>query len=112
MRVFIVLLLLIFVVTLVGVVGVRVASRAETFRLGLICGVAASVPASILARFLMRRQSHIAYAPPAPAYPPVYIVNGAPVPPPRPAPDYPPLTNPQTAQAAQPRYRVIGEEGE
>jgi hypothetical protein len=112
MRAFLVLLVLAFVVTLFVVVGVRVSSHSHTFLVGLVCGMAASVPASILAHLLGRRQTQPDPASAAPHYPPVYIVNGALPPPARPAPDFPPRTNPELSGAPRPRYRVIGEEGE
>jgi hypothetical protein len=112
MRWFLVLLAVAFVVTLFAVVGVRVASHGQAFLVGLVCGIAASVPASILAHALGRRQIVQPHASLAAPYQPVYIVNGAPAPPQRPAPDYPPMINPQPANDPRPRFRVIGEEGE
>lgn len=110
MRWFLSFLVLAFVVTLVAVAGVRASREGAAFTLGMACGGAASVPASMLALYLVRR------AEPAqqqqekrPAYPPVMIVNGPMPQREQPLPDFPPLRQPEAPTTSGPRYRVIGE---
>jgi hypothetical protein len=112
MRWFLFLLGLLFVVTLAVVIGVRVQSQGHAFVLGLACGGAASVPASLLALHLTRRSGREQAQPARRSYPPLVIWNGPP-PPSRPLPpDYPPLSQRQGSGQPAPRYRVIGGEEE
>lgn len=108
MRWFLSFLALAFIVTFVAVVGVRASRQGEAFVLGVACGAAASLPASMLAFYLTQRAEspQKPQQETRPAYPPVLIVNGPTSPRQQPLPDFPPLTRPQTSA---PRYRVVGE---
>ncbi len=107
MRWFLSFLALAFIVAFVAVVGVRASGQGEAFVLGVACGAAASLPASLLAFYLTQRTEAPQQPQQAtrPAYPPVLVVNG-PAAPRSPLPDFPPLTRPQTSP---PRYGVVGE---
>jgi hypothetical protein len=111
MRWFFLFLAVAFIGTLAAVIGARASMEGGAFTLGLACGAAASLPASLLAIYLERRVEPAQPAKPKEpqAYPPVVIING-PAPSRQQAlPDFPPPIQ-AGAQASGPRYRVIGDE--
>jgi hypothetical protein len=112
MRWFMLFLAAAFFGTLTAVAGARAVVEVQSFVLGIVCGLAASIPASVLAFFLSRTPA-APVAPPEPqnerGYPPLVIVNGpAPARAQRP-PEFPiPATHESAGPA--PRYRVVGDE--
>jgi len=112
MRWFLLFLALAFVATFLLVIGVRVSREGHSFIVGVACGAAASVPASLLALYVARRGEPAQGTQPKVAYPPLVIVNGPTPPRQQPPPDFPPLSRRDTAATPGPRYRVIGGEGQ
>jgi hypothetical protein len=110
MRWFFLLPTVTFVGTILAVVVSRASMEGSSFLLGLVGGIAASVPASILAFILANRtggaakSDHSAQQP----YQPLVIVNGGGLP--RPQPPLPDLPLPAPGPVDTPRYRIIGEE--
>jgi hypothetical protein len=107
--------LIVFVVTLAVVVGQRMSSDAMAVVVGIICGVAASVPTSLLIVFVTGRRWREARGEESGQrlpYPPVVVVNPGPasggVVNPHPGAYLPPPSPP----AAPRQFRVVGEEGE
>ena len=111
MRWFATFLVSAFIVTFVATVGVRASRQGEAFALGLACGGAAGLPASVLA-FCLTQNAKRPGAPRQemrPAYSPMLVVTGPAAPVQRVAPDFPPLLRPQPAPRPAPCYRVVGE---
>lgn len=71
------LVLVAFVVTLAVVVGQRMSVDAMAVVVGVVCGVAASIPTSLLVLLATRRREQVEAQPRqmGPGYPPVVIVN-------------------------------------
>jgi hypothetical protein len=113
-----ILAIIAFTVTLAIVVGDRLHSEALAVVVGIVCGVLASVPTSILLLILMRRltteppnRSQQHHQPPAP-YPPVIVINpnaGPQSQPPNPFFD-PPENRP--AGYLPREFKIVGEEDE
>ncbi|MBN1953819.1 MAG: hypothetical protein JW900_02105 [Anaerolineae bacterium] len=65
-----------FAVTLAAVVGQRLGEEAMAVIAGVVCGVGASIPTSLLIVWMTRRRHEQASLPPSPGtYPPVVIVQ-------------------------------------
>lgn len=99
-------------VTLALVVGLRLNEQGNAFTLGLLCGLAASLPASLIAHYLGRAADEPAgsFKAPQPApYPQVIIVSGQPQRQAPLVPDFPPLYGQQELERA-PHIRVIGQQ--
>lgn len=111
MRWFVLFLGAAFIGTLAAVVGSRAVAEAQTFVLGIVCGVAASVPASILAFYLARPQAPVAPVEPRQerAYPPVVMVSAPPTARSALAPTFP-MPGAADVMLPAPRYRVVGDE--
>jgi hypothetical protein len=110
-----VLLLLVFVVTLAVVVGERMSTDAMAVVVGVVCGVAAGIPMSVLLMLALRRRDREAqeamYAQTKAQYPgpnpPVVVIQGG-----APAANLPPPYYPVHTTVDEPthrRFRVIGE---
>ena len=129
-RQFLYLCLLAFVVTLAAVIGWRLSDQAMTVIIGVVAGVAASIPTSLVVVSLALR-SHVLFEPLPASAPSGYASEPAPVPPqiivvhPAPAPAAPPAqrsltvlpayADPQaTALNGQPQgprqFTILGEE--
>lgn len=115
MRRVIALAIIAFTVTLGIVVGNRLSSEAMAVVVGIVCGVLASIPTSILLLIVVRKLTAEPAQPPQqrqPAYPPVIVINpnaGQPNQLPNPFYD-PPASRPA---GYLPRdFRIIGEEDE
>jgi hypothetical protein len=76
--------------------------------MGVGVGVATSVPASLLAFYVTRRDDRQSEPVEQPGYRPLVIYND-PARPGMPLPDYPPLSGRESPPGAQTRYRIIGE---
>jgi hypothetical protein len=114
-----VIVLVAFAVTLAVVVGGRMSTDAMAVVVGVVCGVAAGIPMSVLLMLALRRrdreseeslrtQTDARYAAPAP--PVVVIQGGTPA-----ASNLPPPYYPMHAAMAEPvhrQFRVIGEDEE
>ncbi|MFQ5855808.1 MAG: hypothetical protein ACE5LU_09225 [Anaerolineae bacterium] len=105
-----------FTVTLGIVVGNRLSTEAMAVVVGIVCGVLASVPTSILLLILVRRLTTEPSQPPQhhqqTAYPPVIVISPGAGQSDR-SPDY--LFDPPTSRPAGylPRdFRIVGEEDE
>ncbi len=99
-----------FAVTLAVVVGQRLSVDAMAVVVGVVCGVAASIPTSLLVLLATRRREQGVEQRPAagPGYPPVVIVNpGVSAGPGMGGPYLPPVAGPS---AAPRQFRVIGAE--
>jgi hypothetical protein len=114
-----VLLLLAFAVTLAIVVGDRMSTDAMAVVVGVVCGVAAGIPMSLLLMLALRRRDRDAEGPlraqmdaryAAPAPPVVVIQGGIPATSNVPPPYYPMHT--AVAEPTQRRFRVVGEDEE
>ncbi len=110
MKWFLLVLSAAFFGTLTAVVGERAVAETHALVMGIVCGVGASVPASIMAAWLARRPE----SPPRPlverapgAYAPVVMVTGRES---LRAADAPTLPLPQGGAAGARPYRVVGEE--
>lgn len=117
MRQTIVLILLGFAVTLAAVVGMRIGTEAMAVVVGVVCGVAAAIPMSLLLLAASQRRqgspdqsagSHQS------VYPPVVVIQGG-----QPMSSWPASSGPGPQQAAfsdtlwngAPRqFRVVGED--
>ena len=121
MRKVFLLILFAFAVTLAAVVGMRMSAEAVAVVVGVVCGVAAAIPMSLLLLAASQRrqsnQDERTYGPAAAArsgYPPVVIVQGG-----QPVSawqngSYPAAFQAQTPdplwQATPRQFRVIGED--
>lgn len=115
MRQVIALAIMAFAVTVGAMVGMRLTSEALAVVVGVVCGVLASIPTSILLLIVSRRQASGSPAPsrqPQPTYPPVIVINPNASPPDRPS--YPLFEPPDGRPAGYlPRqFRIIGGEEE
>lgn len=103
-------LAILFTVTLGVVAGVRMNSEAMAVVIGVICGVAASVPTSLLIMYaLNRRDAQQTNTRAASPYPPVVVVNPSA---PQPSPwqrQQPPMLDGYSMQMPR-QFKVIGEE--
>lgn len=112
----------VFSVTLAYIVGVRLSESAMAVVVGVIFGVAASIPASLILLFALRRQATSRGAPSEtpPQQPPTIIV-APPAPPqvpgygwPPPGTYLPPMNDPgdpDVPQVPSPRrFRIVGDE--
>ena len=111
-----VLLLLAFAVTLAIVVGDRMSTDAMAVVVGVVCGVVAGMPMSVLLMLALRRRDRGAEEPPhatggmrygVPGPPVVVIQGGTPAAGNMPLPYYPIHT--AVSEPAHRRFRVIGE---
>jgi hypothetical protein len=111
-----VVLLLAFVVTLAVVVGGRMSTDAMAVVVGVVCGVAAGIPMSVLLMLALRRRDREAQEPPymqmsaryaAPYAPVVVIQGGTPAASSLPPPYYPMHT--AVNEPTHRQFRVIGE---
>ena len=109
MKKLIALILIAFVVTLAVVVGNRMSTDAMAVVIGIVCGVGASIPTSLLIMAVTSRRE-IKEERGQASFPPVVIVNpgnqgGQ-------APNYyqPPALPPALSQGAPRQFRVIGQE--
>jgi hypothetical protein len=97
-----------FAITLAVVIGWRVSTDALAVIIGVILGIAASVPTTLLIMFILTRQQNRlnqqAYH--APQHPPVIVVNAADAPQNRPHPLA--LPPPHPANGAR-QWTVIGD---
>ncbi len=115
MRRVIALALVGFTVSLAVVIGNRLSSEALAVVTGIVCGVLASVPTSVLLLIMARRLSNEHSQPPQPpqaTYPPVIVINpnaGQPHRPPDPFLD-PPASRPTNYLPRD--FKIIGEENE
>lgn len=111
MRWFVLFLAAAFFGTLAAVVGGRAVAEMQSFVAGIVCGVAASVPASVLAYFVSRVPvlSEVREPRQEPGYPPVVMV-GAPAVAQTPPPPSFVLPAIGDATTPLPPYRVVGEE--
>ncbi len=108
------LLLLAFVVTLGVIVGSRMSMEAMAVVVGVVCGVAAGIPMSLLIMLALRRRERQADEPSGtqmaarfPASPPVVVIQGG-----TPAanlapPPYYPIHS--AVEPARRQFRVIGD---
>lgn len=116
MRKVAVVLLLAFVVTLAVVVGGRMSTDAMAVVVGVVCGVAAGIPMSVLLMLALHRRDRQAEEPPyaqmggryaVPSPPVVVIQGGTPA-----ANNVPPPYYPMHTAVGEPthrQFRVIGE---
>jgi hypothetical protein len=109
------LLLLAFVITLGVIVGSRMSVEAMAVVVGVVCGVAAGIPMSLLIMLALRRRERQAEETPypqttgrypAPSPPVVVIQGGAPVTSSLPPPYYPMHT--AVNEPVHRQFRVIG----
>jgi hypothetical protein len=106
-----------FTVTLAVVVGYRLSSEAMAVVVGIVLGVLASIPTSILLVLLMRRQAsegqrrQTSLQHPHHAYPPVIVINpnAGPATPPNPFYDH---FNNQPAGYLPRDFKIVGEDSE
>jgi hypothetical protein len=114
-----IMLLLVFVVTLAVVVGDRMSTDAMALVVGVICGVAAGIPMSVLLMLALRRRDReaqeAAYAQTSARHaatnPPVIVIQGGtPAAGNLPPPYYPVHTT--MNEPTHRRFRVIGESDE
>jgi hypothetical protein len=112
-----ILLLLAFAVTLAVVIGGRMSTDAMAVVVGVVCGVAAGIPMSVLLMLALRRREREAGEPlraqmdaryAAPAPPVVVIQGGTPATSNLPPPYYP--MHSAMAEPAHRQFRVIGED--
>ena len=109
-----------FTVTLAAVVGHRMSGEAMAVVVGVVCGVAASIPMSLLILMILNRSTrqadtmdplHGRRSAQYGAYPPVVVIQGG-----TPAPSglLSPYYSSQTVpdEPAQRRFRIIGQGGE
>jgi len=117
----IVLIVLGFAITLAAVVGMRMSAEAMAVVVGVVCGVAAAIPMSLLLLAAAQRRrvglDEPTYGPSSgrqPAYPPVVVIQGG-----QPLPSWSSSSFPGPQQAASsdtlwsasPRqFRVVGED--
>jgi hypothetical protein len=118
MRKAMIAILLAFAVTLAAVVGNRMSAEAMAVVVGVVCGVAAAIPMSLLILLVSRRRDRDveAYGPygqhgaRSGAYPPVVVIQGG-----TPAPNHlmPPYYSTQlmTHEPTQRRFHIVGEGG-
>jgi hypothetical protein len=100
-----------FSIVLAVIVGNRMSAEAMAVVVGVICGVAASIPTSVLVLALSRRGRPGAQTEAAPqASPPVFLVTPTPVA--RPGAAWPGYCQPYAppAMPVHREYRIIGEE--
>jgi len=78
MRNFVMAAVIVFCVALAVVIGNRMSTEAMAVVVGVVCGVAASIPVAILLLIVTRdRGSNQTYQPPAQQhYPPVVVIQG------------------------------------
>ena len=101
-----------FAVTLAVVIGQRLSDQAISVLAGAVCGVAASIPTSLLIVWVTRRREETsrAHTPQQGTYPAVLVIQ-----PPAQGQHQgmlqPPLYGPYTAPAPR-EFTVVGEEGE
>jgi len=109
-----------FVVTLAVVIGNRMSVEAMAVVVGVVCGVAACIPVSLLLIFVLNRGSRkeqlgeewSGYGPHGArqgAYPPVVVIQGGTPAPSGFLPPYysAPITSPETAQR---QFHIVGEQ--
>ncbi len=78
----VILVLLAFAVTLAAIIGMRLSAESIAVVLGVVCGVAAGIPMSLLILFVSgRRDNHVQETDYRPtgrgaAYPPVVVIQG------------------------------------
>ena len=115
MRKLAIVVLLAFAVTLGVVVGDRMSTEAMAVAVGVVCGVAAGIPMSVLIMAALTRRRDAEYGPsqtmpsrrPAP-YPPIVVIQGgSPAPSSLSAPYYT-----QPAEATPRQFRIVGEDVE
>ena len=105
---------LVFAVTLAAVVGNRMSAEAMAVVIGIVCGVAAAIPMSLLILLVSRRREQAAedytpYGPPTRregAYPPVVVIQGG-----SPAPTHlqPPYYS-SSVDVAPRQFHIVGED--
>ncbi len=110
MRRFSVLLVGAFLLTLTVVAGARVVGEMHAVAVGVACGLAASVPGSLAAVFLMSGPSPAPAERPGSAPAPVVIMAGGATLQRPPLPVYLPPAE-QVVAGNERRYRIVGEEG-
>ena len=109
--------LLAFAVALAGVVGSRMSTEAMAVVVGVVCGVAAAIPMSLLILLVSRRRDRQVedYAMRGQkagrygAYPPVVVIQGGSPPRNELLPPYYPTQLP-TQELAQREFHLVGEE--
>ncbi|MCG3206466.1 MAG: hypothetical protein FOGNACKC_00065 [Anaerolineae bacterium] len=66
-----------FSITLAIVFGLRVSADALAVIIGIVLGVASTVPTTLVTIYLLTRQRANQQTPPAPYQPPVVVINGS-----------------------------------
>lgn len=97
---------ILFAVTLAVMIGLRLSTDALAVIIGVLFGIAASVPATLLLLFLMMRQQKQELPPPMTGYPPVVVINGQEKGPTYAPPALPSFTNGTGSR----KWTVIGDE--
>jgi hypothetical protein len=114
MRKAVIAILLAFAVTLAVVVGNRMSAEAMAVVVGVVCGVAAAIPMSLLILLVSRRRDREveAFGPygqrsaRSGAYPPVVVIQGGT---PTPNPLQPPFYG-NSVEAAPRQFHIVGEQ--
>jgi hypothetical protein len=108
-------LLVAFAVTLAVVVGNRMSAEAMAVVVGVVCGVAAGIPMSMLLLLVLNRrerqgegQSYERLGERPNAYPPVVVIQGGTAMPSQPSAPYYPVQG-VMAEPTRRQFRVIGE---
>ena len=117
MKAFLTLVVVAFCVTLAVVIGNRMSTEAMAVVIGVVCGVAASIPMSLLILILTGRtgRGNGGQAEAQRSYPPVVVIQGGQ---PLSLPSmggmapYPSLANPSWQQGQGAEFRVVGDEAQ
>jgi hypothetical protein len=97
----------ILIVTLIAIFSFRVSPDAMAVVIGVILGVAASVPTTALFVFILTRQQHKQLSTPnPPSQPPVFVINASDKPQSYPPPAFP-MLSPPTENGR--KWNIIGD---